>query len=306
MLGPVIELRLTDTGTCVVILIRNSVINTWLYVFTITDLRLSPVSSLQSRCDRCQHSHCADVQRLPFPPIIFQLQPDSLHRMFPRHVASPITAPMPQSGQLSSPVWPQALQAISGSCCITGSGWFIVLGWFFPVSGWFWYTQSRVWIPFTHFGSFVTLRQQIHHVMQQAIYRHRQDFLMECFPGHGVLPAVPDISHQQNLPVTEHPAAACPDDAFSCVRFHCFSLSLFNCRCSRWLRFFFIILFSFFCYSLRIGAEDDRRQYPRFPDQVGTICSVSTLFRYSVTCAGMTPWSPIGASFTDATTMARE
>lgn len=36
---------------------------------------------------------------------------------------------------------------------------------------------------------------------------------MECFSGlHGVLPAVPDISHQQNLPVTEHPAAACPDD----------------------------------------------------------------------------------------------
>lgn len=36
---------------------------------------------------------------------------------------------------------------------------------------------------------------------------------MECFFGlHGVLPAVPDISHQQNLPVTEHPAAACPDD----------------------------------------------------------------------------------------------
>ncbi len=29
---------------------------------------------------------------------------------------------------------------------------------------------------------------------------------------HGVLPAVSDISHQQNLPVTEHPAAACPDD----------------------------------------------------------------------------------------------
>lgn len=36
---------------------------------------------------------------------------------------------------------------------------------------------------------------------------------MECFSGlHGVLPAVSDISHQQNLPVTEHPAAACPDD----------------------------------------------------------------------------------------------
>ncbi len=36
---------------------------------------------------------------------------------------------------------------------------------------------------------------------------------MECFSGlHGVLPAVPDISHQQNLPVTEHPAAACSDD----------------------------------------------------------------------------------------------
>ena len=34
---------------------------------------------------------------------------------------------------------------------------------------------------------------------------------MECFSGlHGVLPAVPDISHQQNLPVTEHPAAGWP------------------------------------------------------------------------------------------------
>ncbi|OAC14920.1 hypothetical protein EC13107_36c01470 [Escherichia coli] len=41
---------------------------------------------------------------------------------------------------------------------------------------------------------------------------------MECFSGlHGVLPAVPDISHQQNLPVTEHPAAACSDD----VQLHC-------------------------------------------------------------------------------------
>ena len=33
---------------------------------------------------------------------------------------------------------------------------------------------------------------------------------------------------------------------FSCVRFHCFSLSLFICRCFRWLRFFFIILFSYY------------------------------------------------------------
>ncbi|GDP18202.1 hypothetical protein BvCmsNSP079_04871 [Escherichia coli] len=38
---------------------------------------------------------------------------------------------------------------------------------------------------------------------------------------------------------------------FSCIRFHCFSRCLFICHCASWLRFFFIILFSFFCYTLR-------------------------------------------------------
>ena len=84
------------------------------------------------------------------------------------YVASPITAP--QSGQLPPPVWPQAVQIFSGSCCTTGSGCFVSGSFcnafglfcsaFWPfcsVSCWFWFTESRVSIPLTHFGSFGSL-----------------------------------------------------------------------------------------------------------------------------------------------------
>ena len=62
------------------------------------------------------------------------------------------------------------MQTFSTSCCATGSGCFVsgsfcnAFGlfcsafWSFcSVSCWFWFTESRVWFPLTHFGSFGSL-----------------------------------------------------------------------------------------------------------------------------------------------------
>ena len=91
---------------------------------------------------------------------------------------------------------------------------------------------------------------------------------MECFFGlHGVLPAVSDISHQQNLPVTEHPAAACPDNVqlrpvplFQPLPVQ---LPLFQMVAV----FLHHPVFLLLLLAAASGQRSDRRQYPRFPDQ---------------------------------------
>ncbi len=178
--------RLTDTGTRVVILIRNSVINTGSMSSTITGSATSPVSSLQRDADRCQHSHCADVQRLPFPRIIFLSFNLTLFIECFLVCSSPITAP--QSGQLSPPVWPQACRLFPVPVALLAQV-DSYLGCFFR----FWLVLVHTIAsldPLYHFGSFGSLIPSTNSPRDAAsIYRHRQDFLMECFSGlHGVLP----------------------------------------------------------------------------------------------------------------------
>lgn len=129
---------------------------------------------------------------------------------------------------------------------------------------------------------------------------------MECFSGlHGVLPAVPDISHQQNLPVTEHPAAACPDDV-QLRPVPLFQPLPVQLPLFQMVAVFFIILFSFFCYSLRHrGRGATAGNIHDFRIRVGMI-GFSQYFVQIFSDVRGDDLDPNWCFFTDATTMARE
>ncbi len=147
---------------------------------TITGSATSPVYHCNRDADRCQHSHCADVQRFHFLRIIFLSFNLTLFIECFWYVASPITAP--QSGQLSPPVCRRHCRLFPVPVALLAQVDSIRAGFF------------RFWLvlvhtiasldPFTHFGSFGSLIPSTNSPrVQQAIYRHRQDFLMECFSG---------------------------------------------------------------------------------------------------------------------------
>ena len=273
---------------------------------TITGSATSPVSSLQSRCGSLPAFSLCGCSAPSISSGSFSLASTWLSSSnVSWYVASPITAP--QSGQLSPPVWPQALQAISGSCCTTGSGWFIS-GLVFSVSGWFWYTQSRVWIPFTHFGSFGSLIPSTNSPRDAA---SNLSASTGFFDGMFFRASWSSARSSWYFASTEF---TCDWASCGCVSWWCSVASgsiVSASPCSTAVvpdgcGFSSSSCFPSSVTRCGIGAEER-------PQAISTISgsglawsvSVSTLFRYSVTCAGMTS-IPIGASFTDATTMARE